>query len=102
MSPLDHVKAFRGLLGDTGVVDDPQRLATYTTDQRQLFTGSALAVLKPATTEQVAEVVKLAARLGVGIVPQGGNTSYCGGATPDSSGRQVIVSLGRMDTISFP
>jgi FAD/FMN-containing dehydrogenase len=99
MSPSDHVQAFRGLLGGTGVVDDPQRLVTYTTDQRQLFTGSTLAILKPATTEQVAEVVKLAARLGVGLVPQGGNTSYCGGATPDASGRQVIVSLERMDTI---
>jgi hypothetical protein len=95
MSPSDHVQAFRGLLGGTGVVVDPVRLATYITDQRQLFTGSTLAVLKPAMTEQVAEVVKLAARLGIVLVPQGGNTSYCGGATPDASGRQVIVSLER-------
>ena len=43
--------------------------------------------------------MRLAARLGVGLVPQGGNTSYCGGATPDASGRQIIVSLERMDTI---
>jgi hypothetical protein len=40
MSVADYVQAFRGLLGVAGVVDDPQRLATYTTDQRQLFTGS--------------------------------------------------------------
>ncbi len=99
MSPSDHVQAFRGVLGGAGVVDDPQRLASYATDQRQLFTGSTLAVLKPATTKHVAEVVRLAARLGVGLVPQGGNTSYCGGATPDDSGRQIIVSLERMDTI---
>ena len=99
MCVTDYVPAFRDLLGAAGVVDDPQRLATYTTDQRQLFTGSTRAVLKPATTEQVADVVRLAARLGVGLVPQGGNTSYCGGATPDASGRQVIVSLERMDSI---
>ena len=99
MSPSDHVQAFRDLLGGAGVVDDPQRLASYTTDQRQLFTGSTLALLKPVTTKQVAEVVRLAARLGVGLVPQGGNTSYCGGATPDASGRQIVVSLERMDTI---
>jgi FAD binding domain len=43
--------------------------------------------------------VRLAAEQGVGIVPQGGNTSYCGGATPDASGRQIIVSLERMDKI---
>ena len=99
MSVPDYVQAFRDLLGSAGVVDDPQRLATYTTDQRQLFTGSTRAVLKPATTVQVADLVRLAAQLGVGVVPQGGNTSYCGGATPDASGRQVIVSLERMDKI---
>jgi FAD/FMN-containing dehydrogenase len=99
MSVPDYVQAFRDLLGGAGVLDDPQRLATYITDQRQLFTGSTRAVLKPATTEQVADVVRLAARLGVGVVPQGGNTSYCGGATPDASGRQLIVSLERMDSI---
>jgi len=53
----------------------------------------------PATTKQVTDIVRLAARLGIGIVPQGGNTSYCGGATPDGSGRQIIVSLERMDMI---
>jgi FAD/FMN-containing dehydrogenase len=99
MSPSDHVQAFRDLLGGTSVVDDPQRLASYITDQRHLFTGSTLAVVKPATTKQVADFVRLAARLGIGLVPQGGNTSYCGGATPDASGRQVIVSLERMERI---
>jgi FAD/FMN-containing dehydrogenase len=56
-------------------------------------------VLKPATTKQVADIVRLAAHQGIGIVPQGGNTSYCGGATPDASGRQIVVSLERMDRI---
>jgi FAD/FMN-containing dehydrogenase len=99
MSQSVHVHAFRDLLDGGGVVDDPERIATYTTDQRQLFTGSTLAVLKPATTKQVAEIVRLAAQQGIGIVPQGGNTSYCGGATPDATGRQIIVSLERMDRI---
>ena len=99
MSQSVHVRAFRNLLGGGGVVDDPERIAAYTTDQRQLFTGSTFAVLKPATTKQVADIVRLAAHLGIGIVPQGGNTSYCGGATPDASGRQIIVSLERMDKI---
>jgi FAD/FMN-containing dehydrogenase len=99
MSYSVQIHAFREILDQTGVVDDPERIATYTTDQRQLFTGSTFAVLKPATTEQVVGIVKLAARLGFGIVPQGGNTSYCGGATPDASGRQIIVSLERMDRI---
>jgi FAD/FMN-containing dehydrogenase len=99
MSQSVYVQAFRDLLDDGGVVDDPERIATYTTDQRQLFTGSTFVVLKPATTKQVAEIVQVASRLGIGLVPQGGNTSYCGGATPDASGRQIIVSLERMDRI---
>ncbi|APG09970.1 FAD-binding oxidoreductase [Bradyrhizobium japonicum] len=94
-----RLRTFRDLLNDGAVVDDPERIATYTTDQRQLFTGAALAVLKPTMTKQVADIVRLAAQLGIGIVPQGGNTSYCGGATPDASGRQIIVSLERMDKI---
>ena len=94
-----HVHAFRDLLDGGGVVDDPERIATYTTDQRQLFTGSTLAVLKPATTKQVADIVRLAAQQGIGIVPQGGNTSYCGGATPDSSGRQIVLALARMNRV---
>ncbi|MGQ0684933.1 FAD-binding oxidoreductase [Bradyrhizobium sp.] len=99
MSQSVHVHAFRDVLDGGGIVDDPERIATYTTDQRQLFTGSTFAVLKPATTKQVADIVQLAARLGIGLVPQGGNTSYCGGATPDASGRQMILSLERMDRI---
>lgn len=99
MSQPVHVRAFRDLVGDGGFVDDPERMATYTTDQRQLSTGSTFAVLKPTTTKQVADIVRLAAHHGIGIVPQGGNTSYCGGATPDASGRQIIVSLERMDRI---
>jgi FAD/FMN-containing dehydrogenase len=99
MSHSIQVRAFRELLDGRGIVDDPERIATYATDQRQLFTGSTFAVLKPASTKQVADIVRLAARLGIGIIPQGGNTSYCGGATPDASGRQIIVSLERMDKI---
>lgn len=99
MSHSTHVQAFRDLVDGGGVVDDPERIASYTTDHRQLFTGSTFAVLRPATTKQVSDIVRLATRLGIGIVPQGGNTSYCGGATPDASGRQIIVSLERMDRI---
>jgi len=99
MSHSVYVRAFRDLLDSGAVVDDPYRIVSYTTDQRQLFTGSTFAVLKPATTKQVADIVRLAAHHGIGIVPQGGNTSYCGGATPDASGRQIIVSLERLDRI---
>jgi FAD/FMN-containing dehydrogenase len=99
MCQSKEMNVFRGLLDTGGVIDDPERIAAYTTDQRQLFTGSTSAVLRPATTEQVADIVRTAGRHGIGIVPQGGNTSYCAGATPDASGRQIILSLERMDRI---
>ncbi|MDB5929430.1 MAG: FAD-binding oxidoreductase [Polaromonas sp.] len=91
---LDHVRA---LLGDAHVLTTD--LAAYATDWRGKFTGRPLAVLRPADTAQVAAVVSLCATRGVAIVPQGGNTGMCGGATPDGSGRQVVLSLGRLNRV---
>ncbi len=71
----------------------------YGTDWRGLFPGQARAVLRPADTEAVAACVRLCAQHGVGIVPQGGNTSMVGGATPDDGGQQIVLSLSRMTRI---
>jgi FAD/FMN-containing dehydrogenase len=73
--------------------------APYLTDWRNRFTGRALAVLLPSTSAEVAAIVKLCASTKTAIVPQGGNTGLCGGATPDQSGKQVILSLKRMKQI---
>jgi FAD/FMN-containing dehydrogenase len=93
------LQAFRQLLGPAGMIEDPSRIAPYIVDQRNLLQGETPAILRPVSTEQVVDLVRLAARLGFGIVPQGGNTSYCGGATPDRSGRQLVLSLERMTRI---
>jgi len=71
----------------------------YLTDWRKRFTGKALAVLLPKTSSEVAEIVKLCSQYQIAIVPQGGNTGFCGGATPDGSGKQVILNLKRMNQI---
>ncbi|MBU3603220.1 FAD-binding oxidoreductase [Polynucleobacter sp. AP-Kaivos-20-H2] len=71
----------------------------YLTDWRKRFTGKALAVLLPSNTAEVANIVKLCAASQVAIVPQGGHTGFCGGATPDISGKQVILNLKRMNQI---
>ena len=89
--------AARALLGDGNVLTAD--LDAYTTDWRGKFHGRALAVLRPASTAEVAAVVKLCAAHGVRIVPQGGNTGMCGAATPDASGAQVVVTLARMSRI---
>lgn len=73
--------------------------APFLTDRSGKLHGQALAVVRPETAQEVADVVALAARHGVPIVPQGGNTGLCGGATPDHSGRAIVLSLQRLDRI---
>jgi len=92
---LEQLKA---IVGDRGMVPDAER-AAYEVDWREQFHGRAAAVVKPASTEEVSKVVALLAQAGVAIVPQGGNTSLCGGSVPDASGRQVIVNLSRMNRV---
>ena len=93
----DFLDEARALLGETHVLTTG--LAAYVTDWRGKFTGQPLAVLRPADTAQVAAAVKLCAAHGVPIVPQGGNTGMCGGATPDASGAQVVLSLSRLNRV---
>jgi len=71
----------------------------FEADWRGRYTGRARAVVKPADTEQVAQVVRWCAQHAMPIVPQGGNTGLCGGATPDDSGTAVILSTARLNRI---
>jgi FAD/FMN-containing dehydrogenase len=87
------------LLGARGLTADPDLVSPWLTDWRGRFTGRALALASPASTGEVAELVKLCARHGVPIVPQGGNSSMSGGATPDESGESLLLSLRRMNAI---
>jgi FAD/FMN-containing dehydrogenase len=73
--------------------------APYLTDHRQLYQGAALAVALPRTVAQVSQLLACCNAARVGVVPHGGNTSYCGGATPDESGRQLVLSLQRLNRI---
>jgi FAD/FMN-containing dehydrogenase len=89
----------RGVVGDAGVVADPGAMAGYVTDWRGAYTGTAALVVRPSTTDQVSGVVALCREAGVAVVPQGGNTGLCGGAVPDGSGGQVVLSLTRMNRV---
>ena len=73
--------------------------APYLTDHRRLFHGRALAVALPQTTAQLADLMSACYALDIAIVPQGGNTSYCGGATPDELGQQLVIGLARMNRV---
>ncbi|ODP33262.1 FAD-binding oxidoreductase [Pandoraea sp. ISTKB] len=84
-------------LGADAVLTSEPDTAGYTEDWRGRYRGEALCVVLPSSTEQVSDIVKLCAAAGVPILPQGGNTSLCGGAVPATGGpAPVILNLARM------
>jgi FAD/FMN-containing dehydrogenase len=93
---LDEASA---LLGPRGFTSDPELMAPWLTDWRGRFTGRALAMASPASTGEVSALMKLCASHGIPIVPQGGNSGMCGGATPDEKGGALLLSLRRMNAI---
>ena len=95
----DLLPALRDALGPAGLLTDPSDTAPYAEDWRKLYQGRAPAVARPASTADLAAVVRLCAAAGVGIVPQGGNTSMVGGAVPAEDGSDLVVSLTRMNRI---
>lgn len=95
----DAIERFAALLGPKGIVTDPDDIAPWTHDWRGRYHGTARAILAPASTREVADCIALAAELGIAIVPQGGNTSMVGGATPPADGSALILSLRRMNQI---
>lgn len=99
MTDAELIDALRAIVGERGVVTGADDLETYNVDWRHVFRGQARCAVLPRSTQEVAEVVRLCAGLGVAIVPFGGNTGLSGGATPDGSGRQVVISMSRMSAI---
>ena len=96
MSPV--IDALRAAVGAANVLTDGD-LSAYEVDWRQRYRGHALAVVRPASTAEVALVVKACAAHGVAIVAQGGNTGLVGASIPDTSGAQVLLNLGRMNRV---
>ena len=90
---------FLDRLGPRGVITDPDVIAPWLTDWRGRWTGRSAAILAPDSTEEVAATVALARDLGVALVPQGGNSSMVGGATPPEDGRALILSTRRLNRI---
>src|SRR5687767_12537728 len=101
MNPAQQslVEEARARFGERVAVTDPADIEPWLTDWRGRWHGQAPAILQPSSTEEVAAVVALAAEKGVPLVPQGGNTSMVGGATPPDDGSALILSLRRMNRI---
>lgn len=98
-SAADLRGKLREILGADGVLTAAADCAPYLSDHRQLYHGAALAVVLPRSVAQVSRLLAYCDEARVGVVPHGGNTSYCGGATPDESGMQLVLSLQRLNRI---
>jgi FAD/FMN-containing dehydrogenase len=96
--PPGFVEGCRQVVGDAGVLVDPEVTASYTTDWTGRFHGSTPAVVRPGSTAEVAEVVALARRHRVALVAQGGNTGLVAGGVPLAG--EVVVSLARLAALS--
>jgi len=98
--PHPVVSHLQALVGEAHVLTpDRHDLTAYEQDWRKRARGHALAVVRPGSTAEVAAVVKACVAAGVPVVPQGGNTGLVVGSTPDDSGRQVVLHLGRMNAV---
>jgi len=93
---IDELKS---IVGSDGWTADTDELQPHLTEWRDLYQGKTLLMVSPESTEQVSEVIKACAAEQTAVVPQGGNTGLCGGAIPDASGHQVLLSLSRMNAV---
>jgi FAD/FMN-containing dehydrogenase len=93
----DFFAELRKVVGAARVLTSAADVAPYCTDWRGRYTGQASCVVLPGTTEEVSAVVRICAGVGTAIVPQGGNTGLCGGATP--TGGEVLIVLTRLNLL---
>ncbi len=98
MSHTALLQQLTAICGPANVLTEGD-LSAWEADWRKRARGKALAVVRPGTTEEVAQVVKACAQAGTSLVPQGGNTGLVVGSVPDDSGTQVVLSLQRMNRV---
>jgi FAD/FMN-containing dehydrogenase len=93
------VDQLKSIVGSSGWTTDADELQPHLTEWRDQYQGETLIMVSPDNTEDVSAIIRACAASNTAVVPQGGNTGLCGGAIPDSSGQQVLLSLSRMNTI---
>ncbi len=95
---MNLLQALAAAVGKANVLTGDDA-APYLTDWRKRYIGRALAVVRPASTAEVAAIVRACVEARTPMVPQGGNTGLVGGGTPDASGEAVVISLQRMNRV---
>jgi FAD/FMN-containing dehydrogenase len=96
---LDTLGELKAAVGNGSWLEAPEAVAPFLSDFRRLYHGATPLVLLPRNVGEVAEILRICNREEVAVVPHGGNTGYCGGATPDEAGSQIVLSLGRLNRI---
>ena len=95
---MSALKQLEQIVGATQVLTG-EAMTPYLIDWRGRYRGQALAVVRPGSTEEVAQVMRLCAEQKIPVVPSGGNTGMCGGATPDETGLALVVCLSRLNRV---
>ena len=96
---LKTLSELKASVGDGSWLDSAGDTAPFLSDFRRLYHGATALVLMPRSVDEVAQILKICNREEVAVVPHGGNTSYCGGATPDESGSQIVLCLRRLNRV---
>lgn len=90
---------FARIVGDTHALRAADDIAPYVNERRGLWPGTSALVLRPGSVDEVSAILRLATSTGTPVVPQGGNTGLVGGQMPDASGREIVLSLSRLNRI---
>jgi FAD/FMN-containing dehydrogenase len=96
---LKTLGELKAAVGEGSWLESPDAVAPYLTDFRRLYQGSTALVLLPRSVDAVARILRICNREEAAVVPHGGNTSYCGGATPDDTGAEIVLSLRRLNRV---
>ncbi|HYB08935.1 MAG TPA: FAD-binding oxidoreductase [Alphaproteobacteria bacterium] len=97
--PTDALDEIKAAVGPKGWIDDAAEMAPYLVDERRIYHGQSPLVVRPASCDEVAGVLRVCHRRRIPVVPQGGNTGMVGGATPHERGGEIVLSLARLNRI---
>ena len=97
--PSNVIDSLIEIVGAKAVLNADAEMAPFMSDWHDRYHGAAHAVVLPTTTNEVSQIMAFAEAKNIVVVPQGGNTGFMGGATPDETGNTILLSLRRMNAV---